>query len=37
MVAQEGSRAAFSITVDIRGSLLQVKETILGACNTLGC
>ena len=40
VVAQEGSRVALQITVDIGGSLLAAEETILEACeacNALGC
>ena len=37
VVAQEGSRVTLQITVDIEGSLLQAEETILAACNALGC
>ena len=37
VVAQEGNRVTFQITVDIGGSLLQAEEAILAACNELGC
>lgn len=37
VVAHEGTQFTFQITVDLSGSLLQAEETILDACNELGC